>query len=86
MKNKIQIFSVLLLLLYFIPKLLRLDGFTESLWYEIACFMAIIALAFFELKRLLKFDKINNTNKFKKRLLLVLSALVVFIIFKILSK
>mgnify|MGYP003453728893 FL=1 len=67
MKNKFQIYSVLVLLFYFLPKLLKVKGFTENIWYEIVCFIAIISLAFFELKRLMKLDKLNNTNRFKQR-------------------
>ncbi len=82
MKNKFQIYSVLVLLFYFLPKLLKVKGFTENIWYEIVCFIAIISLAFFELKRLMKFDKLNNTNKFKQRILLVIAALIVLIAVK----
>lgn len=83
MKNKFQIYSVVVLLFYFLPKLLKVKGFTESIWYDIVCFIAIISLAFFELKRLMKFDKLNNTNKFKQRILLVIVALIVFILVRI---
>jgi hypothetical protein len=83
MKNKIQIYSIVVSLFYFLPKLLKIKGFTETIWYEIICFIAIISLAFFESKKLLKFDKLNNTNKFKKRILLVISALIVLIVVKI---
>ncbi len=83
MKNKFQIYSIVVLLLYFSPKLLIIKGFTESLWYDIICFIAIISLAFFELKRLIKFDKLNNTNKFKQRILLVIVALIVLIILRV---
>lgn len=83
MKNKFKIYAIVVLLFYFLPKLLKIKGFTESIWYEIICFIAIISIAFFESKRLLKFDEINNTNKFKQRILLVVSALIVFIGVKI---
>jgi hypothetical protein len=83
MKNKIQIYSIVVSLFYFLPKLLKIKGFTETIWYEIICFIAIISLAFFESKKLLKFDKLNNTNKFKQRILLVISALIVLIVVKI---
>lgn len=83
MKNKIQIYSIVISLFYFLPKLLKIKGFTETIWYEIICFIAIISLAFFESKKLLKFDKLNNTNKFKQRILLVISALIVLIVVKI---
>lgn len=83
MKNKFQIYSIVVLLFYFLPKLLKIKGFTESIWYDIICFIAIITLAFFELKRLLKFDKLNNTNKFKQRILLVIVALIVLIVVRI---
>jgi hypothetical protein len=85
MKNKFQRYSIVVILFYFLPKLLKIKGFTENIWYDIICFIAIISLAFFELKRLLKFDRLNNTNKFKQRLLLVIVALIVFIVFKIYS-
>ena len=83
MKNKIQLFSIILVFIYFIPKFLKIKGFTETIWFDIICFIAIITLAFFEIRRLLKFDKLNNTNKFKGRILLVISALVVLIISRI---
>jgi hypothetical protein len=83
MKNKIQMFSLVVVLIYFLPKLLKIKGFTETIYFEIICFIAIISLAFFESKKLLKFDKLNNTNKFKQRILLVISALIVLIVFKI---
>lgn len=83
MKNKIQMFSLVVLLIYFLPKLLKIKGFTETIYFEIICFIAIISLAFFESKKLLKFDKLNNTDKFKQRILLVLSALIVLIVVKI---
>jgi hypothetical protein len=83
MKNKVQIYSIIILLLYFTPKLLKLKGFTENIWYDIICFIAIISLAFFESKSLLKLDKQNNTTKFKKRLLLVFAALILLIVGKI---
>jgi hypothetical protein len=83
MKNKIQIYSIVVSLFYFLPKLLKIKGFTETIWYEIICFIAIISLAIFESKKLLKFDKLNNTNKFKQRILLVISALIVLIVVKI---
>lgn len=83
MKNKVQIYTIVVLLFYFLPKLLKIKGFSESIWYEIICFVAIISLAFFESKKLLKFDKLNNTNKFKQRMLLVMSALIVFIVVKL---
>lgn len=83
MKNKVQIFSIIILLLYFIPKLLKIRGFSENIWYDIICFIAIISLAFFESKSLLKLDKLNNTNKFKQRLFLVFVALIVLIVGKI---
>lgn len=83
MKNKIQMFSLVVLLIYFLPKLLKIKGFTETIYFEIICFIAIISLAFFESKKLLKFDKLNNTNKFKQRILLVISALIVLIVVKI---
>jgi prolipoprotein diacylglyceryltransferase len=83
MKNKFQIYSIIVVFLYFIPKLLKIKGFTENIWYDIICFIAIITLGFLELKRLLKFDKLNNTNKFKQRLLLVITALIIFIITRI---
>ncbi|WP_035664774.1 hypothetical protein, partial [Flavobacterium sp. ACAM 123] len=77
------IYSIVVSLFYFLPKLLQIKGFTESLWYDIICFIAIISLAFFELKQLLKFDKLNNTNKFNQRILLVISALIVLIVVRI---
>jgi hypothetical protein len=83
MKNKIQMFSLVVLLIYFLPKLLKIKGFTETIYFEIICFIAIISLAFFESKKLLKFDKLNNTDKFKQRILLVLSGLIVLILIKI---
>lgn len=83
MKNKFQIYAVVILSFYFLPKLLKIKGFTENIWYDIICFIAIITLGFLELKRLLKFDKLNNTNKFKQRLFLVITALIVFIIARI---
>jgi hypothetical protein len=83
MKNKIQMFSLIVVLIYFLPKLLKIKGFTETIYFEIICFIAIISLAFFESKKLLKFDKLNNTNKFKQRILLVISALIVLIVVKI---
>jgi hypothetical protein len=83
MKNKFQIYSIVVLLFYFLPKLLKIKGFTESIWYDIICFIVIIFLAFFELKRLIKFDKLNNTNKFKQRILLVIVALIVLIVVRI---
>lgn len=83
MKNKFQIYSIVVLLFYFLPKLLKIKGFTESIWYDIICFIAIIILAFFELKRLIKFDKLNNTHKFKQRILLVIVALIVLIVVRI---
>lgn len=83
MKNKFQVYSIIILLLYFLPKLMKIKGFTENIWYDIICFILIITLAFFESKRLIKFDKLNNTNKFKQRILLVIAALIVFIIVKI---
>lgn len=83
MKNKIQMFSLIVVLIYFLPKLLKIKGFTETINFEIICFIAIISLAFFESKKLLKFDKLNNTNKFKQRILLVISALIVLIVVKI---
>ena len=83
MKNKVQVYSIIIVLLYFLPKLLKIKGFTESIWFDIICFIAIISLAFFELKKLLALDKLNGTNKFKQRLLLVLGALVVLIVGKI---
>lgn len=83
MKNKIQMFSLVVLLIYFLPKLLKIKGFTETIYFEIICFIAIISLAFFESKKLLKFDKLNNTNKFKQRILLVISGLIVLIVVKI---
>lgn len=83
MKNKFQIYSIVVLLLYFLPKLLKIKGFTENIWYDIICFIAIISLALFESKKLIKFDKLNNTNKFKQRILLVIAALIVFIVVKI---
>ncbi|GEM_PF-1540351 len=86
MKNKIQIYFIIVLLLYFLPKLFKIKGFTESIWYEIICFILIIILAFFELKKLIQFDKLNKTNKFKQRILLVIVALIVFIAFRIYSK
>lgn len=86
MKNKIQIYFIVALLFYFSPKLLKIKGFTENIWYDIVCFIAIITLAFFELKRLIKLDKLHNTNKFKQRILLVIGALIVFVIFNIFFK
>lgn len=83
MKNKIQLFSIILVFIYFIPKFVKIKGFTETIWFDIICFIAMITLAFFEIRRLLKFDKLNNTNKFKGRILLVISALVVLIISRI---
>ena len=83
MKNKFQIYSVLVLLFYFLPKLLKVKGFTENIWYEIVCFIAIISLAFFELKILMKLDKLNNTNRFKQRIILVIVALIVLIIVRV---
>ncbi len=83
MKNKFQIYSIIVLLLYFLPKLMKIKGFTENIWYDIICFILIITLAFFESKKLIKFDKLNNTNKFKQRILLVIAALIVFIAVKI---
>lgn len=83
MKNKFQIYAIIVLSFYFLPKLLKIKGFTENIWYDIICFIAIIVLAFFELKKLLKFDKLNNTNKFKQRILLVIAALIVLILFRI---
>lgn len=83
MKNKIQMFSLVVVLIYFLPKLLKIKGFTETIYFEIICFIAIISLAFFESKKLLKFDKLNNTNKFKQRILLVFAALIVLIVVKI---
>ena len=83
MKNKFQIYSVLVLLFYFLPKLLKVKGFTENIWYEIVCFIAIISLAFFELKRIMKLDKLNNTNRFKQRIILVIVALIVLIIVRV---
>jgi hypothetical protein len=83
MKNKFQIYAIVVILLYFLPKLLKIKGFTENIWYDIICFATIISLGFFELKRLLKFDKLNNTNKFKERILLVISALILLIIVRI---
>lgn len=83
MKNKFQIYSIVVLLFYFLPKLLKIKGYTESIWYDIICFIAIIILAFFELKRLIKFDKLNNTHKFKQRILLVTVALIVLIVVRI---
>lgn len=83
MKNKIQMFSLVVVVIYFLPKLLKIKGFTETIYFEIICFIAIISLAFFESKKLLKFDKLNNTNKFKQRILLVISALIVLIVVKI---
>jgi hypothetical protein len=83
MKNKFQIYSIVVLLLFFAPKLLKIKGFTESLWYDIICFIAIISLAFFELKRIIEFDKLNNTNKFKQRILLVIVALIVLVIVRV---
>jgi len=74
MKNKVQIYSIIILLLYFIPKLLKLKGFTEKIWFDIICFITIISLAFFESKTLLKLDKLNNTNKSKQRILLAFAA------------
>ena len=83
MKNNFQIYSVLVLLFYFLPKLLKVKGFTENIWYEIVCFIAIISLAFFELKILMKLDKLNNTNRFKQRIILVIVALIVLIIVRV---
>lgn len=83
MKNKFQIYAIIVLSFYFLPKLLKIKGFTENIWYDIICFIAIILIAFFELKKLLKFDKLNNTNKFKQRILLVFTALIVLILFRI---
>lgn len=83
MKNKFQIISIIVVLFYFLPKLLKIKGFTENIWYDIICFIAIISLAFFELKRLIKFDKLNNTNKFKQRLLIVIVAFILFIVVRI---
>ena len=83
MKNKFQIISLIVVLFYFLPKLLKIKGFTENIWYDIICFIAIISLAFFELKRLIKFDKLNNTNKFKQRLLIVIVAFILFIVVRI---
>ena len=83
MKIKIQIYSIIILLLYFTPKLLKLKGFTENIWYDIICFITIISLAFFESKTLIKLDKLNNTTKFKERILLVFAALIVLIVGKI---
>lgn len=83
MKNKFQIYTLVVLSLYFLPKSLKLKGITENIWYDIICFIAIITIAFFELKRLIKLDKLNNTNKFKQRILLVIAALIVFIVVKI---
>lgn len=83
MKNKFEIYSIIVLLLYFLPKLLKIKGFTENIWYDIICFVAIISLAFFELRRLMKFDKLNNTNKFKQRILLVVAVLILFVVVKI---
>jgi hypothetical protein len=85
MINRVQIYSIVVLLFYFLPKLLKIKGFTESIWYDVICFIAIISLAFFESKKLLKFDKLNNTNKFKQRILLVITALIVFIVIKCMS-
>lgn len=45
--------------------------------------MGIISLAFLESKSLLKLDKLNNTNKFKQRILLVFATLLVLIVGKI---
>jgi len=83
MKNKFQIYSIIVLLLYFLPKLFKIKGFTENIWYDIICFILIITLAFFESKKLIQFDKLNNTNKFKQRILLVIAALIVLIAVKI---
>lgn len=83
MKNKFQIISIIVVLFYFLPKLFKIKGFTENIWYDIICFIAIISLAFFELKRLIKFDKLNNTNKFKQRLLIVIVAFILFIVVRI---
>lgn len=83
MKNKFQIFIIIVLLLYFLPKLLKIKGFTENIWYDIICFILIIILAFFESKKLIQFDKLNKTNKFKQRILLVFVAFIVIIAIKI---
>lgn len=83
MKNKFQIYSIVVLFLYFLPKLMKIKGFTENIWYDIICFIVIISLAFFELKRLIKFDKLNNTNKFKQRIFFVIGALILFIVVRI---
>jgi hypothetical protein len=80
MKNKIQIYSIVVISLYFIPKLLKIKGLTESIGYGSICFTAILSLGIFELKRLILFDKLNNTNKFMQRILLILAALIVFIV------
>lgn len=83
MKNKIQIYSIIVLLLYFLPKLFKIKGFTKNIWYDIICFILIITLAFFESKKLIQYDKLNNTNKFKQRIILVIVALIVLIVVKI---
>lgn len=86
MKNKLQIYFIIVLLLYFLPKLFKIKGVTENIWYDIICFTLIITLAFFESKKLIQFDKLNNTNKFKQRILLVIVALIVLISVKIYYK
>lgn len=82
--KKIQIFSIFVLIFYFTPKFLKIKGITDNVYYDIVCFIAIICIAFLEIKRLIKLDKTNNTHKFNHRILLVLFALIILIIAKML--
>lgn len=78
MRTYFKLAFFIILIAFFLPQLVSIKHISDNLWYKVICIFLILLYSIYESKQLIKDDKINNTNTFRNRLILIFIVLVIY--------
>ena len=77
MRKKLKIIYFIVLIAYFIPLIYRIQDIIDSYWYTPVFLTFMIPYSIYESIQLIKDDKINNTNIFRNRIIMMVVVLII---------